>query len=308
MTGQPPRNLPASVRQRLLNLARERGEDFNFVLTLYGLERLLYRLGESPHRTDFVLKGAMLLRAWSVSAHRPTRDLDLLGRGERTAARLESVFADVWRLPVEEDGLVLEPGTIRGEEIREAQEYGGMRVTMTVRLGNARIPVQVDIGFGDAVSPGVTELEYPTLLEGPAPLLLAYPPETVVAEKLQAVVALGMANTRMKDFYDLWILARGFPFTGNILARAIAATFSRRGTPIPNEPPIGLSPAFRADVGKQRQWAAFLGRTGLDAHAPELSRVAELLQSFLLPPLRALDSAEPFPMRWTPGGPWVRPP
>lgn len=306
MTGQPPRNLPASVRQRLLNLARERGEDFNFVLTLYGLERLLYRLGASPHRGDFVLKRAMLLRAWSVSAHRPTRDLDLLGRGERTAARLEGIFADVWRLPVDEDGLVLEPGTIRSEEIREAQEYGGMRVTMTVRLGNARIPLQVDIGFGDAVSPGVTELAYPTLLDGAAPLLLAYPPETVVAEKLQAVVALGMANTRMKDFYDLWVLARRFSFAGGTLAQAVAATFLRRGTPIPAESPVGLAPEFHGDVVKQRQWAAFLDRTGLDAHAPELSREAELLQSFLLPPLRALDAAESFPMRWAAGGPWVR--
>lgn len=305
MTGQPPRNPAASVRQRLLNLARERGEDFNFVLTLYGLERLLYRLGESPHRNDFVLKGAMLLRAWSVSAHRPTRDLDLLGRGERTIARLQSIFADVWRLPVEEDGLVLEPGTIRSEEIREAQEYGGIRVTMTARLATARIRIQVDIGFGDAVSPGVTELEYPTLLEGPAPLLLAYPPETVVAEKLQAVVALGMANTRMKDFYDLWILARRFSFTGDTLAPAIAATFSRRGTSIPDGPPIGLSPAFHADAGKQRQWSAFLGRTGLGAQAPELTPAVELLRDFLLPPLHTLNEGEPFSMRWRAGGPWA---
>jgi predicted nucleotidyltransferase component of viral defense system len=305
MTGEPPRNLPASVRQRLLNLARQRGEDFNFILTLYGLERLLYRLGKSPYRKDFVLKGAMLLRAWSVSAHRPTRDLDLLGRGERTLARQETIFADPWRLPVEEDGLSLEPESIRSEEIREAQEYGGIRVTMTARLGNARIPIQVDIGFGDAVTPGVAEVAYPTLLDGAPPLLLAYPPETVVAEKLQAVVALGAANTRMKDFYDLWILARGFSFSGDSLARAIAATFSRRGTPIPNEAPVGLAPEFYADPGKQRQWGAFLGRTGLAAQTPELTNAAELLTAFLLPPLRALGASESFSMRWPAGGPWV---
>jgi hypothetical protein len=153
MTNESPRNQPASVRQRLLNLARQRGKDFNFLLTLYGLERLLYRLGRSPHRTDFVLKGAMLLRAWSVSAHRPTRDLDLLGRGEPSRKRLESVFASLWDARAEEDGLELEPGTIRSQEIRENQEYGGVRVTMVARLGNARIPIQVDVGFGDAVTP-----------------------------------------------------------------------------------------------------------------------------------------------------------
>jgi Nucleotidyl transferase AbiEii toxin, Type IV TA system len=298
-------NLPASVRQRLLNLARRRGEDFNFLLTLYGLERLLYRLGRSPHRADFVLKGAMLLRAWSVSAHRPTRDLDLLGRGERAIARLESVFESVWQLPVEDDGLALEAGSIRSEEIREAQEYGGIRVTMVARLGNARIPIQVDIGFGDAVTPGVTEIAYPTLLDGPAPVLLAYPPETVIAEKLQALVALGTTNTRMKDFYDLWMLARGFAFGGDVLSRAIAATFARRGSNIPEGVPAGLSPAFARDPGRQRQWDAFLDRTGLSGQAPGFDSLVDQLRGFLLPPLVALSSGRPFPMQWREGGPWM---
>lgn len=304
MTGNPLRNLPASVRQRLLNLARQRGEDFNFLLTLYGLERLLYRLGQSPHRTEFILKGAMLLRAWSVSAHRPTRDMDLLGRGTHSLARLEGVFADVWELPVEDDGLELEPGSIRSEELRETQEYGGVRVTMTARLGNARIPIQVDIGFGDAVTPAPAEVTYPTLLDGPAPVLLAYPPETVVAEKLQALVTLGFTNTRMKDFYDLWILSRGFPFSGETLSRAIAATFSRRGTAIPEEDPEGLTPRFYEDPGKQRQWDAFLGRTGLAAQAPGFPAMADLLRAFLLPPLHALRTGEPFTRPWAAGGPW----
>jgi hypothetical protein len=300
-----PRNVVASTRQRLLNLARQRGEDFNFLLTLYGLERLLYRLGQSPYRSDFVLKGAMLLRAWSISEHRPTRDLDLLGRGERSAARLEALFSDLWRLPVDNDGLELEPGSVRSEEIREAQEYGGVRVTMTARLGNARIPIQVDIGFGDAVTPGVTELAYPTLLDGGAPILLAYPPETVVAEKLQAIVALGLANTRMKDFFDLWVLCRSFAFSGDTLANAITATFHRRATEIPHGVPAGLSAEFAGDEARERQWSAFLGRTGLDQHTPALGPVVELLRTFLLPPLQDPAFAQPFALRWPAGGPWT---
>jgi len=302
VTTGSPRNVPASVRQRLLNLARERGEDFNYLLTLYGLERLLYRLGRSPHRTGFVLKGAMLLRAWSGAVHRPTRDLDLLARGERTHSRLEIAFAEVWRLP-EDDGLALEPDSIRTQDIRETQEYGGVRITMTARLANARIPIQVDVGFGDAVTPAPMEIAYPTLLEGPAPALLAYSPETVIAEKLQAVVALGTVNTRMKDFYDLWILARSLHFSGEALSRAIAATFARRGTAIPEDVPSGLSPGFHADAGRQRQWSAFLGRTGLAA--PMLPAAADLLRAFLLPPLRALGAGEPFPHHWPAGGPWT---
>lgn len=159
------RDLPASIRQRLLNLSRERGEDFSVVLTGFGLERLMYRIAQSPHRREFVLKGAMLIRAWTNERHRPTRDLDFLGRGDPDIPRLEGIFGDIWRAPVVDDGLQLEPGSIRGEEIREAQEYGGIRMKMVARLGNARIPIQVDIGFGDAVTPGVKEIAYPVLLD-----------------------------------------------------------------------------------------------------------------------------------------------
>jgi predicted nucleotidyltransferase component of viral defense system len=298
-----PRNLPASIRQRLLNLARERKEDFGFVLTLYGLERLLYRLSQSPHRADFVLKGAMLLRARSGEVHRPTRDLDLLGRGDRTIARLERVFTELWSLPIE-DGLELEADSIHGEHIREAQEYGGTRVTMAALLGNARIAIQVDIGFGDAVTPGVEEIAYPTLLDGPAPMLLAYPLETVIAEKLQAIVTLGMANTRMKDFYDQWVLSRRCEFEGETVARAIAATFRRRDTGLLTEIPPGLSDAA-TDAGMQQQWSAFLRRTGLDREAPALPEALAALRGFLLPPLQALGSDAPFAMRWRPAGPWT---
>lgn len=249
----------------------------------------------------------MLLRAWSLGTHRPTRDVHLLGRGERTTERLEALFSELWALPVAADGLELEPGSVRSQEIREAQEYGGIRVTMTACLGNARIPIQIDVGFGDAVTPGAQELAYPTLLDHESPVLLAYPPETVVAEKLEAIVTLGSTNTRMKDFYDLWILGRSFPFTEDTLSRAITATFRRRGTPLPASVPAGLSEAFSGNPAKQRQWDAFLGRIGVRNQAPSLAAVAEMLRSFLLPPVETVQRGVPFTMRWPAGGPWEEP-
>lgn len=306
MTAAEPRNLTASVRQRLLNLARERGEDFNFLLTVYGLERLMYRLGQSRHRTDFVLKGAMLFRAWAGAAHRPTRDLDLLGRGEPETSRLEALFADVWQTSVPADGLEIEPGSIRAEEIREAQEYGGIRIRMTARLGSARIPLQVDVGFGDAVTPRATEIEFPVLLDSPLPVLYAYPPETVVAEKLQAMVALGMVNTRMKDFYDVWMISRRFAFQGPQLAAAIEATFRRRRTPLPEGTPIALTGEFAGQKERGQQWRAFLGRIGQEDGTPALAEVGDAIARFLLPPLDALRSDTAFTGRWPAGGPWLK--
>jgi predicted nucleotidyltransferase component of viral defense system len=253
VTSTEPRNLPASIRQRLLNLARERGEDFNFLLTAYGLERLMYRLGQSPHGQNFVLKGGMLFRAWSGAMYRPTRDLDLLGRGQAEISHLVRIFEEIWRTPVPADGLELESGSVRAEDIREAQEYGGIRIRMTALLGNARIPLQVDVGFGDAVTPPAKIITLPALLDAPAPVLYAYPPETVVAEKLQAMVMLGMANTRMKDFYDLWVIARCFSFQGAQLSDAIGATFRRRRTPVPPDVPVALTSEFSEDRTREQQ-------------------------------------------------------
>jgi predicted nucleotidyltransferase component of viral defense system len=304
--GGSPRNVSASVRQRLLNLARARGEEFNLLLTLYGLEGLLQRLARSPYREEFVLKGAMLLRAWSFDLHRPTRDLDLLGRHEQDSDAVEALFGELWTIPFD-DGLELAAETIRSDEIREGQRYGGLRVTMAARLGNARIPIQIDIGFGDAVTPDVLELTYPTLLGSDAPVLLAYPPESVVAEKLHAIVVLGATNTRMKDFYDLWTIARTFRFSGDVLAGAIAATFRRRDTPVPAEEPTGLSAGFAGSEDKQRQWKAFLARTGLEPESPAFERVCRLLRSFLLPALQSLATDRVFRADWPAGGPW-RPP
>lgn len=265
----------------------------------------MYRLGQSLYRRDFVLKGAMLFRAWSGATYRPTRDLDLLGHGEAAVARLVWIFEEVWQTAVPADGLVLEAGSIRGEEIREAQEYGGLRIRMTALLGNARIPLQVDVGFGDAVTPAAKEITIPALLDTPAPVLYAYPPESVVAEKFQAMVTLGVANTRMKDFYDVWVIARRFSFEGLQLTEAIAATFRRRGTPLPAGVPVALTEEFSEDGTRGQQWRAFLDRIGQRDGAPGLPEVVQALSRFLMPPLNALQRADGFAFRWPAGGPWT---
>ena len=299
-----PSDLAASVRQRLLNRAKERGEDFQLVLTWYGIERLLYRLSTSPHADVFILKGAMLFSLWSGEAHRPTRDLDLLGFGDARIPRMEEVMREVCQVPCD-DGLEFDPGSVRGEEIRSPDEYDGVRIKLVGRLAGARIPLQVDIGFGDAVVPPPETIDYPSLIGLPPPRLRAYPREVVVAEKLQALVQLGMANTRMKDFYDLWMLARQFDFEGQRLAQAIAATFERRRTPIPARAPLALTSEFHGDAAKQTQWRAFL-RRGSVTEAPELAPVVELIAAFVMPPAAAAREGDAFASRWQKGGPWKR--
>ena len=202
LSPERPRNLAASVRQRLLNRARERGEDFNYLLTRYANERLLFRLAESAHRDQFVLKGATLFELWHDAVHRATRDVDLLGFGEPALERMRAIFRELCIVDVEPDGLCFLETSVRAERIHDGQEYGGVRVRLAADLDGARITLQLDIGFGDAVTPGVVEAKFPTLLDFPAPRLRTYPRETVVAEKFEAVVRLGIANTRMKDFYD----------------------------------------------------------------------------------------------------------
>jgi hypothetical protein len=245
--------MAASVRQRLMQLSRERSEEFHLLLTRYGLERLLYRLTQSPHAGQFVLKGAVLFQLWTGEPHRATRDLDLLGLGPPSTDRLCQVFQVVCSLPVADDGLIFLTDAVQAEQIKEDNEYEGVRLRIGARLGNARIPLQVDIGFGDAVTPGPQAVNYPTLLDFPAPQLLAYPRETVVAEKFQAMIQLAMANSRMKDFYDIWTLARKFEFAGPPLGAAIRATFERRQTALPTVTPLPLTAAFSTNRMKAIQ-------------------------------------------------------
>jgi predicted nucleotidyltransferase component of viral defense system len=289
----------------LLNLAHAQGRSFDLVLTRYGLERLLYRLSRSAHKDEFVLKGAMLFQAWTEVPNRPTRDLDLLGRGDESIEHLASVFRQLCAQVVEEeDGLVFDVESVRGAEIRGNQEYGGVRLTLTAHLAGARIPLQTDIGFGDVVTAGPVEIEFPTLLDMPAPVLAAYSRESVVSEKYQALVELGIANTRLKDFFDLYLLCDRFPFDGSALAEAIRATFGRRATALPDGTPTGLSDQFAQDRAKQAQWSAFVRKGKLDGAPQILGPVILRLREFLTPPTETLRAGEGFARVWAPGGPW----
>ena len=284
MSPREIKNLAASIRQQLLNLAHERDEVFQLTLTRFGLERLLYRLSRSKQAERFLLKGAMLFSAWSEVPYRSTRDLDLAGSSDAEPDHVHAVFEALCRLEVEPDGLELRPGTIRVEEIREPSEYAGVRVRLDGYLGTARIPLQVDIGFGDVVTPAPSKITYPTLLDLPAPELLAYPPATVVSEKFQAMVALGIANTRMKDFYDVWMLAREIELDPAELADAIHATFNRRGTPLPDDLPIALREEYWDT--RHREWNAFLRKNRLPEQI-SLGEVGRRLIEFIEPALHA---------------------
>lgn len=304
MSQRQIKNVGASVRERLLMLARERREDFNFILNSYGVERLLYRLSKSAHNNRFILKGAMLFVVWGDRPHRPTRDLDLLGHGHNRVAAVEQTFREICETRVEDDGLEFDPSSIRGEQIQTDDEYDGVRLTLTARLARARIPLQVDVGFGDSIVLAPDVVAYPVLLHLPEPRVRAYPKEAVVSEKYQAMVQLGMGNSRMKDFYDLWILARRFEFDGSALAQSIQATFDTRKTALPTELPLGLTPGFHDDTAKQAQWRAFVSRGRLEENPPELADVASFLAGFLMPPTLALVDSGRFEGFWPHGGPW----
>jgi predicted nucleotidyltransferase component of viral defense system len=306
LTKDRPKNLAASVRARLREVARASGEDFQLVLVRYGLERLLYRLSCSTHRDSFVLKGAMLFQLWSKEPHRATRDVDFLCRGEISIGRYEQVLREICETVVEDDGLRFMPASVKGEQIKEDDEYQGIRVRLKALLERAAIRFHVDLGFGDVVTPGPTETEFPTILPFPGPKLLAYTKETVVAEKFQAVVMLGMLNSRMKDFYDLAVMAERFSFEGPVLCRAIQATFARRKTEVPGSTPPGLSAAFAGDATKQRQWRGFLDKGRLQGPPGELGSVLSLVRGFLMPPAEAVAASKEFEFVWRPQGPWVQ--
>lgn len=302
MRPRRPKNLVASVRQRLLAHSRERGEDFNLTLTRYAAERFLFRLSKSPHGGQFVLKGAMLFAVWTGHPYRPTRDLDFLGFGDPSPERFRRMFQDICSTQVDPDGLVFDPHSVRVTDIRENQIYQGQRVKLVASLGNAEITLQVDTGFGDVITPDAEEIDYPALLGFPAPRIRAYPRETFIAEKIESVVSLGMPNSRMKDFYDLWVMAKTFSFRGEALLEAIRATFERRQTEIPAEMPSGLSEEFENDRDKLTQWKAFLARSGLES--AELGQVMQDLRLFVGPPLLAAARNVTFQRSWNRKGRW----
>lgn len=272
--------MAASVRGRLLNRSRETGQPLDLLLTRYALERLLYRLTLTPHAERFVLKGAMLMTTWLDDPFRPTRDLDLLGFGNPGPEAMLELFREVCRVKAD-DGVEFDHDRLKITANREDLAYGGLRLQTYATISGAQLRIVIDIGFGDAIEPGLEELQLPVLLDQPSPLLKAYARETVVAEKFQAMVMLGQANTRLKDYYDLWVLCRSYEFEEQRLARAIAATFRRRSTALPEELPDGLKPSFYEDAAKITQWRALVEEVAVDPGS--LAQVAETLSAFLMP-------------------------
>ncbi|MCL2644997.1 MAG: nucleotidyl transferase AbiEii/AbiGii toxin family protein [Betaproteobacteria bacterium] len=299
------RNIAASVRARLLNKARAEKLDFNLLLTRYALERMLYRLGVSEQRGQFVLKGALLFDLWFDVPHRSTHDVDLLGFCPAEIPRLENLFREISQIE-SDDGIVFQADTVKAAEIRKEGNYAGVRVTLLGILDGARCPVQVDIGFGDAVTPDPEDAQYPVIFgEMPQPQLRTYPRYTVVAEKLEAIVSLGILNSRMKDYFDLWVLARHTDFEGAVLVKAVRATFERRDTVIPVGVPLGLADEFIQDKQKAKQWQAFQRKNALGPMP--LATVIEALREFLLPVLTALVAAEDYRRQWLSGSGWGAP-
>jgi len=298
------RDLGASVRRRLLDRARSQGRPFQELLQYYAMERFLYRLAKSAFADRFALKGALLLTAWRAPLWRPTVDIDLAGRTSNHLGHIRSLFRELCLLETEPDGMEFHPTSLEVSRIKEDAVYEGVRVRFHASLARARIPMQIDIGFGDVIVPRPTVIEYPTLLEFGAPVLAAYPRETVVAEKLEALTVLGLLNSRLKDYFDLWLLARLYPFDGAPLVEAIRATFRHRGTAI-EALPVGLTPAFGSDASKLVQWRAFLRRSRFTEEPVALEELVTAVCAFVSPALSVAATNARFHSAWKPGGPWV---
>lgn len=300
MAREPLKNVGASVRARLLQRSRDQHIDFQILLTRYALERLLYRLSRSEHRNRFVLKGAMLFVTWVEAPFRPTRDLDLLGYGDNTPEAIHDTFRAILTQAVDEDGVVFDLDGLGATPIREDLEYGGVRVRTQATIAGARIPIQVDVGFGDAITPGAIEIDYPALLDLPAPRLRAYPIETVVAEKFHAIATRGITNSRLKDYYDLWLIAHTFELEGEPLAAAVRQTFARRETALPQEKPTGFSQAYVVAWGDQ--WRTFLTRERMAAAPEQLATVVADLERFVLPLIEEAGKE----WHWKPDAGWIQ--
>jgi hypothetical protein len=297
-------NTAASVHARLLNQARAGSRSFNDLLQLYAMERFLHRLSRTRHADRFVLKGALLMRVWDTTMFRTTRDIDLLARVSNEVAVLEGVVREACAASVDPDGLQFDPTSVRGETIVEDADYPGVRVTFGGTLGNARLDMQIDVGFGDTITPAPQELDFPTLLPMAGTRLLAYPPETVVAEKFQVMLFRAEANSRLKDFHDVWWISRHFAFDGDQLAAAIRATCAKRGTEIPAEP-TALTKEFGSIADKRTQWRVFRKRFGTTNCPEEFEVVVEELRAFLTPVIAAARSGNPVRLRWDAAGSWT---
>ncbi len=278
----PPGNLAASIHQRLLNKATQEYRPFNELLQYYTIERFLYRLGQSQYCENFILKGALAFLAWQVPLTRPTRDMDFLAYMENSIENLVQTIQEICMETVEPDGITFPPESVAGEIIKEDAEYQGVRISFLGYLGKAKVPMRLDVGFADIVTPVPVEQEISTVLENmKPPCLRIYPPETVIAEKFQTMVLLGMVNSRMKDFYDLWFMVQSMEFDFGSLKEAISNTFRQRNTPLPREIPIALTIEFA--VQKQAQWEAFLKKNKLEETPKKLVEVTQILANFFEP-------------------------
>jgi len=299
-------NRATSIRQRINHKLRQRGEDVQFGLHRYAMERFLYRLGKSPHREQFVLKGGSLLALWGGNMYRPTRDLDFTGYGSAEKADILQALREICLQPDEGVELVFDPDSLVIEPIRDDSEYHGFRIRFGASLGGSKISMMIDIGFANAILPSAQDAEYPTLLDDAAPYIRTYPREAVVAEKLHAMVVLGERNSRFKDFYDMNTMAREFSFDGKTLAGAIAATFERRNTQIGEVLPVALTSRFYSDEARARSWRTYLDRNGLPGAPQDFTQVGEAALAFLLPMWEALTNKSEFESRWTADGPWEK--
>ena len=297
-------NIPASVHQRLLNRARESGRPFNELLQYYAMERFLYRLSKSPHAEKFILKGALMLMVWEAPVTRPTKDIDMLGQTENSIEEIVSLVREICGQGVEPDGIVFDPDTFSGERIREDADYEGVRVRFRASLGDARVTMQIDVSFGDVVVPAADAAEYPTILDFPAPQIRGYSKESTIAEKFQAMVKLSLLNSRMRDFYDIWLLCRQFDFDGTLLVQAIRTAFSTRRTEVSADP-TAFSQEFSRT--KSTQWRAFIRKTRIAQAPQDFEEVIADVEKFLKPPAQSIVRHQRFKAIWKAPGSWRYP-
>ncbi len=301
MSRKSPGNIAASVRQRLLNKSRTDKRPFGELLQYYSMERFLYRLSVSNHAKRFILKGALMLRTWNAPSARPTMDIDMLGITSNEVERVKEQVRDICTAEVVPDGLVFDPDSVRGERITEDADYEGIRVRFFGTLDTARVNMQIDIGFGDIVFPSPEEAYLPAILDFPPPLLACYSRESAIAEKFEAMVKLGELNSRMKDFYDIWMLARQFDFDQRQLHEALFHTFNNRRTDLPDN-----VTAFSKDFisAKATQWKAFRRKLHQESVPENFDEVVTTVKDFLTPVADSVRNDMRTTGTWKAPGPW----
>ena len=303
MIKKNPQDVSASVHQRLLNKARESGRPFNELFQYFSMERFLYRLSKTHHAQKFVLKGALMFTVWNIQATRTTKDIDFLGNLKNSVGALAEIMRDTCNQTVEPDGMVFDPDSVTSHSIIENAVYEGICVFVRGNLGKSRVRLQIDVGFGDVVFPSELDMNYPVILDFPAPTLKGYTPESMIAEKFQAMIKLGELNSRMKDFYDIWLLSKQCDFNGHLLEKAIRRTFEIRRTEIPGKPSI-FKKSFSEDQTREIQWRAFLRKTVLTSTRHSFYEVTREIKSFLVPVSSAIFRKESFQKKWIAPGPW----